>query len=67
MGQTNPDTTAWIGDPQLPAQGVDLQEIEAEFVRQALQRTDNNQTKAAKLLHLSRDQLRYRMDKIGLL
>ncbi len=67
LGQTNTNTTAGIGDLQLPAQGVDLHEIEAEFVRQALRRTDNNQTKAAKLLHLSRDQLRYRMEKLGLL
>jgi DNA-binding protein Fis len=29
--------------------------------------TDNNQTRAAKLLHLTRDQLRYRMDQYGLL
>ncbi len=67
LGQTNTGTTAGIGDLQLPPQGVDLHEIEAEFVRQALRRTGNNQTKAAKLLHLSRDQLRYRMEKLGLL
>ena len=52
---------------QLPPDGVDLHDVEAELVRQALQRTTNNQTKAAKLLGLSRDQLRYRMEKLGLL
>ncbi len=36
-------------------------------MRQALALTHNNQTKAAKLLHLSRDQLRYRMERYGLL
>ncbi len=52
---------------KLPPDGVDLHEVEAELVRQALGRTEGNQTKAAKLLNLSRDQLRYRMEKIGLL
>ena len=42
-------------------------DLEAELVRQALQRTTSNPTKAAKLLGLSRDQLRYRMEKLGLL
>lgn len=51
----------------LPSDGVDLHELEAALVRQALERTKGNQTKAAKLLHLSRDQLRYRMEKMGLL
>ncbi|MEE9533013.1 MAG: helix-turn-helix domain-containing protein [Acidimicrobiia bacterium] len=37
------------------------------MVRQALSQAGNNQTKAAKLLHLSRDQLRYRMERYGLL
>jgi DNA-binding NtrC family response regulator len=53
--------------PQLPPDGVDLHEVEAELVRQALDRTQGNQTKAAKLLSISRDQLRYRMEKNGLL
>jgi len=52
---------------ELPAGGISLQTIEEQLVRQALAQTDNNQTKAAKLLHLSRDQLRYRMERYGLL
>ena len=51
---------------QLPTEGIDFQEVEAELVRQALKRTNGNQTQAAKLLHLSRDQLRYRMEKLDL-
>ncbi len=51
----------------IPAEGVSLQEIEENLVRRALAQTNNNQTKAAKLLHLSRDQLRYRMERYGLL
>ncbi len=51
----------------LPPGGVDLRELENHLIRQALARTHNNQTQAAKLLHLSRDALRYRLEKLGLL
>lgn len=51
----------------LPTKGVDLHEFENNLIRQALARTNNNQTKAAKLLHLSRDAFRYRLEKLGLL
>jgi two-component system response regulator AtoC len=48
----------------LPGKGVSLDEVELSLVRQALQRSGGNQTKAAELLHISRDQLRYRMKKL---
>jgi two-component system, NtrC family, response regulator AtoC len=51
----------------LPPEGIDLREIEEKLIRQALERTKNNQTQAAKLLHLSRDAFRYRLEKLGLL
>ena len=51
----------------LPADGVNLHDLECDLVRQALTRAGKNQTKAAKLLGLSRDALRYRLDKLGLL
>jgi len=51
----------------LPPNGISLQTVEEQLVRQALAQTGDNQTKAAKLLHLSRDQLRYRMERYGLL
>ena len=51
---------------ELPEQGTDLDQIEESLVRQALKRTGGNQTKAARLLHLSRDQLRYRMKQYDL-
>jgi transcriptional regulator with GAF, ATPase, and Fis domain len=51
----------------LPTEGLDLQRIEHDLVKQALERTDNNQTRAARLLNLSRDAFRYRLQKLGLL
>ncbi|MBF8261011.1 MAG: sigma-54-dependent transcriptional response regulator [candidate division NC10 bacterium] len=51
---------------QLPEAGVVLEEVEREFVRQALELTRGNQTRAARLLGLTRDELRYRVKKFGL-
>ncbi len=48
----------------LPAGGVSLDEVELSLVRQALERSGGNQTKAAELLNISRDQLRYRMKRL---
>jgi Transcriptional regulator containing PAS, AAA-type ATPase, and DNA-binding domains len=48
----------------LPQTGVSLDEVEMSLVRQALERSGGNQTKAAELLNISRDQLRYRMKKL---
>jgi transcriptional regulator with PAS, ATPase and Fis domain len=50
----------------LPAQGVDLEQLERSLVVQALDRSGHNQTRAATLLGLNRDQIRYRIDKFGL-
>ena len=48
----------------LPAEGISLDEVEMAFVRQAIERSDGNQTRAAELLGISRDQLRYRLKKL---
>jgi two-component system, NtrC family, response regulator AtoC len=50
----------------LPAAGVKLDELERSLVIQALRRTRGNQTKAAALLGLNRDQIRYRIEKFDL-
>lgn len=49
---------------QLPPGGVALDEVEMSLVRQAIERSGGNQTKAAELLGISRDQLRYRLKKL---
>ena len=48
----------------LPAEGTSLEELELSLVRQAMERSGGNQTRAAELLGISRDQLRYRLKKL---
>jgi transcriptional regulator with PAS, ATPase and Fis domain len=49
---------------QLPDKGIDLEQVELALVRQAMERSGGNQTRAAELLGVTRDQLRYRLKKI---
>ena len=49
---------------RLPLEGLSLEEVEMELVRQAIERSSGNQTRAAELLGISRDQLRYRLKKL---
>ena len=53
-------------DFKLPPDGVRLDDFERDLVVQALRRTGWNQTRAALLLGLNRDQIRYRIEKFGL-
>jgi DNA-binding NtrC family response regulator len=57
-----------VGDElvTLPPEGAGLEEIEKELVQQALQLANGNKTKAAKLLKISRDTLRYKVKKHNL-
>jgi two-component system response regulator AtoC len=50
----------------LPPEGLDLAELERSLIERALREAGGNQTRAAKLLGLTRDTLRYRMKKFGL-
>lgn len=49
-----------------PERFDDLVELERAMIARALRQVDWNVSKAARNLHLSRDQLRYRIDKYGL-
>jgi DNA-binding NtrC family response regulator len=51
-------------DFTLPPQGLSLEDLENSLVRQAIERSGGNQTRAAELLGISRDQLRYRLKKL---
>ena len=50
-----------------PVGSVTLEEMERDAIRRALDKTGQNQVRAAKLLGISRDTLRYRMKKFGLM
>ena len=50
----------------LPPGGINLDALERSLVVQALERAGWNQTKAATLLGLNRDQIRYRIEKFEL-
>jgi DNA-binding NtrC family response regulator len=52
---------------RLPSAGVDIEEVEKELIRQALDVSNNNQSKAARKLGLGIDAFRYRMKKHGFL
>lgn len=50
----------------LPENGISLDEVEKDLIRQALERAGHNQTKAARLLNVSYDTLRYQVKKYDL-
>ena len=52
---------------KLPPEGIDIEEVERELIKQSLEITDWNQPKAAKKLNLGIDAFRYRMKKFGFL
>jgi len=54
------------GAAGLPAGIVPLEEMEREMVGRALRAAADNQTRAAELLGITRDQLRYRLKKFGM-
>jgi DNA-binding NtrC family response regulator len=51
----------------IPEGGTSLEEVERTLVEMALQQADGNQTQAARLLDISRDALRYKLKKFGLM
>ena len=56
-----------IIDITLPPDGIDIDKIEEELVRQALSLAQGNQTVASRLLNLTRDSFRRRLKKYDLL
>ncbi|MCL4537358.1 MAG: sigma 54-interacting transcriptional regulator, partial [Nitrospirae bacterium] len=51
----------------IPPEGLSLKNVEKDLIMKALQMVNGNQTRAARLLGISRDALRYKMQKFGLL
>ncbi|MBS1796801.1 MAG: sigma-54-dependent Fis family transcriptional regulator, partial [Acidobacteria bacterium] len=62
VGQTSAKNFASFS---LPPEGIALETVELELAKQAIERTGGNLTRAAQLLHISRDQLRYKLKKSG--
>ena len=52
------------GSPVLPDEGMDLQALEDHYIREALQKAEGNEAKAAKLLRMSYYSFRYRRKKL---
>jgi DNA-binding NtrC family response regulator len=48
----------------IPDAGIDLEEVERSLVLKALEKTEGNVTRAARLLGLTRRTLQYRLEKI---
>ncbi|MCI0329441.1 MAG: sigma-54 dependent transcriptional regulator [candidate division Zixibacteria bacterium] len=59
-----PQKSGLYFDP--PEEGLDLEELEKELIRFALDKFGGNQTKAARYLGISRPTLIYRLEKYGL-
>ncbi len=51
---------------KLPPEGVSFEDVERSLILQAMERTDNNITKSAKLLGLTFRTLQYRLEKFGI-
>jgi transcriptional regulator with GAF, ATPase, and Fis domain len=59
-------SNAGSGAFSLPPAGIVLEDLERQLVVQALERARGNRTRAAQLLGLNRDQIRYRIEKFSL-
>ncbi len=51
---------------ELPKDGLKLEDVETDLIRQALERVDGNRSRAARLLGVTRDTLLYRLKKYEL-
>ncbi len=49
----------------LPSGGVSLEDLERHLIHQAMERAGGNKSRAARILGISRDQIRYRLDKMS--
>ncbi|BDG06836.1 sigma-54-dependent transcriptional regulator [Anaeromyxobacter oryzae] len=52
--------------PQITEEGLVLDDVERRLIAEAMERASGNQSKAARLLGVSRDTLRYRLKKHGM-
>jgi len=58
--------TAVSANVDIPTDGLSLEDNERSLLARALEKTNGNQTQAARLLRITRDTLRYKMKKFNL-
>lgn len=52
--------------PDIPDEGISLEEVEKELIRKALKKSGGNRSEAARLLKIPRHVLIYRLEKFGI-
>ncbi len=52
--------------PDIPDEGISLEEVEKELIRKALAKSGGNRSEAARLLRIPRHVLTYRLEKFGI-
>lgn len=62
----NPMAAEECQDISIPDEGVSLEKIEKQYILKALEKADQNRSKAARLLDVPRHVLLYRLEKYGL-
>ena len=53
--------------PELPDEGIPLEQIEKQIILKAYERCGRNKSRTARFLHIPRHVLLYRLKKMGLL
>jgi DNA-binding NtrC family response regulator len=66
QGRTAATASATEENFKLPPEGVNFEDVERSLILQAMDRTDGNITKSAKLLGLTFRTLQYRLEKFGI-
>ena len=52
--------------PKIPPEGISLESVERQLILKALEKSGGNRSKAARLLHVPRHVLIYRLEKYGM-
>jgi len=65
LASAQPARAQAVVGAEIPDDGINLEDLERALVLPALEKTGRNVTRAARLLGLTRDTMRYRMEKFG--
>ena len=67
ISRPDPSSITAVPAPvEIPTEGLSLEDNERNLLARALEKTNGNQTQAARLLRITRDTLRYKMKKFNL-